>query len=205
MTGLLLLFENNNGPLSTSQFEEIYEQIYDVYHSMKHSHAKLCLIFFEVCYSRGKFHQIIYSLAELLKNSSYDKHLFLRQLRFLELRYIDEEMWDIFKTSLSILRQKDIAAYHIIRFNYKLEIEEKHEYKVRHLKQFENSRLENIQEIVKVVVSGYCHTCKNFFIVTMRTLDYLESHIMSVVSGNHVSDIECTSCHKDYLDFKSII
>lgn len=204
LIGLLFLFEKRK-EIIIPQFLDMYKQIFDFYYTLNHSHAKLCLIFFEVCYFRGKFHQIILSLAELLKNANDDKNLFLNQLRFLNLIYRDLEMWDIFKSSLSLLRIDDILTYNIILFNLKLTIEEIHEVKARNLKDYEVYRLGKKQDIDKVVVEGFCNTCKRFFTVSIKTLYYLDSYITSFVSNKYDDNFKCRLCNKDYWDFQTIV
>ncbi len=205
MIGLLLLLENKRGPLSASEFDELYNQIYDFYFSMKHAHAKFCLNFFQVCYSRGKFHQIIYSLAELLKNASDDKYSFLNQLRFLNLVYRDLDMWNIFLDSLAVLFEVDETTHHVVLFNLKLVIEDLHQSKCRHLKEFEVLRLKNKQDVDKSVIGGYCNNCQNFYIVIMETLHYLDLYIMHYVTNDDQYRIRCISCNQDYIDFQMII
>ncbi len=204
MIALLLLVEKKGGQKSTSQFE-LYKQVYDFYCCMKHSHAKFCLIFFETCYFRGKFHQIAYSLTELLKNNSGDKYSFLNQLRFLNLVYRDLDMWNIFLDSLDVLFEVDEPTYYVVLFNLKLVIEDLHQSKCRHLKEFEVLRLKNKQDVDKSVIGGYCNNCQNFYIVIMETLHYLDLYIMHYVTNDDQYRIRCISCNEDYIDFQIIV
>ncbi len=99
MIGLLLTY-GKSLTISYSEYEEIYNQIYDYYLTLNHSHAKLCLIFFTHCHFSKKIRQIMYSMLELLFDASNDKNSFLNQLRFLNLVYRDLDMWNIFLNSL---------------------------------------------------------------------------------------------------------
>lgn len=204
LIGLLLIY-GKSLTISDSEYEEIYNQIYNYYLTLNHSHAKLCLIFFTHCRISKKIRQIMYSMLELLFDASNDKNSFLNQLRFLNLVYRDMDMWNIFLDSLGTLHSHDESAYYLVLFNLKLEIEDIHQSKCRHLKQFEALRFKNKQATDIVVVGGYCNNCQNFFIVTMKTLDYLDYYIMYYVTSDDRYRIRCNSCENDYIDFQSII
>jgi hypothetical protein len=204
MIGLLLFYCNSN-TIDLNTYKAIFNQIRSFYNTLNHAYALFCLIFFKRCHIEGKFLYVIYSLVLLLKNASDNKYEFLNQIRFLNIFYRDLDFWNIYKNSLDELSRLDISKYRMVLYNLKLDIEEIHESKFRHLKEFERLRLEKIRHIYDVVVGGYCNTCKNFFISTMKTTHYLESYITSVISEKYVFDIKCPSCSNDYLDFQSII
>jgi hypothetical protein len=165
MIGVLFVY-GKKYTINDSEYEIIYNQICDYYRTLNHSHAKFCLIFFTKCYLEKKLKQIVYSILELLYDASDDKYSFLNQLRFLNLVYKDLEMWGIFLGSLDVLYEVDGSAYNLILLNLKLEIEDLHQSKCRHLKEFEVLRLEKKQAIEISVIGGYCNNCQNFSIVT---------------------------------------
>lgn len=205
LIALLIRLEKVKTTITQSEYIELHKQIYDFYSSLNHVHAKFCLIFFEVCCLEGKFNQIILRLVHLLENADDDKYFFLNEVKFLGLFYQDLEMWDIFKSSLSLLKLHDRPTYHIILLNLKLVIEELQEVKARNLKDFEIMVFEKKQDIDKVVVEGYCNTCNKFFTMCIKIVDYLEYYIDSFVLNQYNDDFKCQNCNKDYLDFQVIV
>jgi hypothetical protein len=204
LIGLILFYINSN-TIGLDTYEAIFSQMCSFYKTMSHAHARLCLIFFYGCYFENKLHIVIYYVVRLLEDATDDKHSFLNQVRFLNIIFRDLDMWEIYKTSLNILRECDPHKHLIVLYNLKLTIEEIHEFKSRHLREFEIGRLQKIQDIDESVIEGGCNSCGGFVIVSMNTISYLESYITSVVSGKYVFDIKCNSCGNDYLDFQSFL
>lgn len=169
----LILFYINNNKIGLDTYEAIFSQMCSFYKTMSHAHARLCLIFFYGCCFEKKLHIVIYYLARLLENASDDKHTFLNQVRFLNLVFRDLDMWEIYKTSLNILWECDPHKYSIVLYNLKLTVEEVHEFKSRHLREFERVRPKKIQDVDESVIEGGCDTCGGFVIASMNTISYL--------------------------------
>ncbi len=202
LIGLILIYINST-TIGLDTYEAIFSQMCSFYKTMSHAHARLCLIFFNVCYSKNKLMVVICYLVRLLENAPDDKQSFLNQIRFLNLVFRDSDMWEIYKASLNTLRECDTSKYLIVLYNLKLTIEEIHEFKSRHLREFETGHLKKMQDVDETVIEGYCDACGSFVIASMNTIHYLESYIASELSEKYVSDFRCNSCGKGYLDFQS--
>jgi len=207
MIALLLQFERSN---TDELYEAAYNQMHDYYDSLRHSHAKFCLVFFYFCHLIKRLDEVMYAILELLHNAPEDKDTFLNQIRFLNTVYRDSEMWQAFLNAFNFSRLADESSplnpttSDLFLFNLKLTIEEIHEHKSRLFKQYEDFRLKSINDIDKVVLEGYCSSCNHFQVVIMTTIDYLDMYVQPQISKRYISPMKC-KCTKGYLNFDLII
>lgn len=207
MIALLLSYEKSK---TEKRYEATYDQMFDYYDSLGHSHAKFCLVFFFCCYIIKRLDEVMYSILELLYNAPEDKDTFLNQIRFLNTVYRDSEMWQAFQNAIDYLKRaeenkKDVPKISdLFLLNLKLTIEEIHENKSKLFKQFEVFRLKRINNIDEVVLEAYCSSCNRFQIIIMKTIDYLDMYIQSQVSKRFISNIKC-KCNRGYLNFDIIV
>jgi len=204
MVGLLLLCDKIKN-IDTQTYDMVYSQIYDFYNSLKNSHSKTCLVFFDYCKEEEKFNVVLNYLIKLLFTASNNKEDFLNQIKFLNLVFRDSAMFQIFKKSMEHMKKYNREIYEMFMLNLKLSIEEKHEYKSRNLAQFEITRMKKFKDIDEVVLEGFCNFCHGFLVEYMNSLEYLDSYIQSVEPRDNVSRTICQRCSKGYLNFEIII
>jgi hypothetical protein len=202
MIGLLLLYKENK---TLDIYKETYNQMIEYYHSLKHTHAEFCVVFFSYTYQINLLDQVMFSILDLLYNASDDKSLFLNQINFLDVVYRNSELWEAFKESIEILDEMNYNSYELFLLNLKLTLEEVEESKSKRFKDYEVMRLEKSKDIDTVVLEGYCFNCKAFYIISMKTMEYLDDYIKSYVSGRHLSYVECPKCKQTCLNFKAVI
>ena len=95
-----------------------------------------------------------------------------------------------FETSLDYLSKKDSHTYKLFLLHLKLYLEEIEEAHSRKFKDFEIIRLEKTQELDTIVLEGYCSFCRDFYIVPMKSTDYLNDYINSYVSKKYISSYQ---------------
>ena len=204
---LLLQFEKSK---TDETYKATHKQMHDYYDSLKHAHAKFCVVFFLCCYIIDRLDKVIYFILQLLHNASEDKFIFLNQINFLNTVFRDSEMWQAFLNAFYALRLADESSNiypktsDLFLLELKLTIEDIHEHKSRFFNQYEVSRLERFNSIDEVVLEAYCSSCKLFTIAIMKTMDFLDMSIQLHVSKRYVSNIKC-KCDRGYLDFDVII
>jgi hypothetical protein len=200
--GLLRYDSLDSNKITESSHEQFYSLVRNYYESLRHTHARFCLKFFENCLSKRKFGIVVVYMSRLLAEASSDKHEFLSQIKFLNLLFWDAGMAKIYWESLEQLSQNDPKTWNIVMLNIKLFIEEREESKAHYLEKFEMKRHMWGGDIDMVVLEGFCNICRIFFIAPMKTMDYIKYLDKSRASGTPMSNIMCDICKKGYIDFQ---
>lgn len=162
--GLLRYDSLDSNKITESSHEQFYSLVRNYYESLRHAHARFCLMFFENCLSKRKFGIVVVYMSRLLAEASSDKHQFLSQIKFLNLLFWDAGMAKIYWESLEQLSQNDPKTWNIVMLNIKLFIEEMAESKAHYLEKFEMKRHRWGGDIDMVVLEGFCNICSIFFI-----------------------------------------
>lgn len=206
MIGSLIWYKlTSNTNVSKEDYKQLFNNVCKYYQSLKNSSAKFCLLFFKNCFENNLFNFIINYFINLLENASDDKNDFLFQIKFLHPFFSNnKELFKIYQESLSELARHNKEIHNIVLLNIKLSIEEQQESKCVRFREFEMERFSSIEEIDMVVLEGFCFGCRNFFIVTMKTLEYLKSIVAPPILKTTLSSIVCTVCKNSYLDFQTI-
>jgi hypothetical protein len=205
MIGLLLSCYNDK-TVNNSKFEITYSGINQYYESLNTTHSKFLLIFFKFCKKEKMYGEaILFRMINILLKAPNNKEYFLNQINFLDVLYRNSlQMWNIFKNSLSELRQTNNKDYEMFTYNFKLAIESVHEYKCKNKSVFEMDRYQQLKDIEQVVIEGRCNQCSEYLNGSMNIWKYLEDHVISYVSKAYVSNTLCEKCNNGYLDFQII-
>jgi hypothetical protein len=140
-----------------------------------------------------------------LFNASSNKYEFLDKIKFLNMVFIDVNMWKILEFSLEYLSRKNPHMYELFLFHLKLHIEETMVSKSRKLKDYEITRLERFQDLDTVVLEGHCTNCNSFSIKSMNIINYLREYVQSRAWLRNYSYTLCPNCIVGYIHFEQIV
>lgn len=205
MIGLLLSC-NNDKIVNNPKFEKTYSGINQYYESLNTSHSKFLLIFFKFCKKEKIYDDaILFRLIDILLKAPNNKEYFLNQINFLDVFYRNSiQMWNIFKKSLSELRQINNKEYEMFTYNFKLAIEAVQESKCINQSVFEMGRYHKFKDIDQVVIEGRCNQCGEYLNGSMNIWEYLKGYVISSVSKTYISNTLCEKCNNGYIDFQII-